>query len=401
MAFPGFGELRKWIVRTIRPSILNGIAQLPDVAIFVSSNKASHVPAGLHRASRLVAATTGLWKALGNLETRILGSDLDGIEIEKPVFVSGLARSGSTILTEIISRHPDTGCHHYSDFPLTWTPYWWNRLRERLPLPEREPVERAHRDRLMITPDSPEAIEEVLWMRFFPEAHKARRSHVLAADNDHPQFENYYRDHIRKLLAVRKRQRYLAKNNYHVTRLEYLLKLFPDARFVIPVRKPSQQVASLIKQHRLFSEQDATDPRVSRQLQLAGHFEFGPGRCPILIDDRQAPDYQEKSGDVAWYAQQWADVYDFLHTRLQANPALKSACFIIRYEDLCSETRHSLQAVFQHLDLDDEASEEIIASRASTISTPDYYECDFSTEDAALIRALTGRTAELLGYHDD
>ncbi len=367
----------------------------------VSSNKASHVPAGLHRASRLVASTTGLWKALGNLETRILGSGLNSLEIEKPVFVSGVARSGSTILTEIISRHPETGCHHYSDFPLTWTPYWWNSLRERLPLPEPQPVERAHRDRLMITPDSPEAIEEVLWMHFFPGAHQPHHSHVLAADNDHPQFEKYYREHIRKLLAVRKRQRYLAKNNYHVTRLEYLLSLFPDARFVIPVREPVQQVASLIKQHRLFSEQDAADSRVSRQLRLAGHFEFGPGRCPILIEDRRVPHYQEKSGDVAWYAQQWADVYGFLHARMQANPALKNACLTIRYEDLCSEPQQALQGVFQHLDLDVTASDDIIASIAPTISAPDYYDCDFNAVDAALLRDLTGPTAELFGYPND
>ncbi|HNP64540.1 MAG TPA: sulfotransferase [Woeseiaceae bacterium] len=367
----------------------------------MSSNNASHVPAGLHRASRLVAATTGLWKALGNLESRILGSELDGVEIAKPVFVSGLARSGSTILTEIISRHPETGGHHYSDFPLTWTPYWWNSLRERLPLPKPEPVERAHRDRLMITPDSPEAVEEVLWMHFFPGAHQPGRSHVLSAADDHPAFEKYYRDHIRKLLLVRKRRRYVAKNNYHVTRLEYLLTLFPDARFVIPTREPAQQVASLIKQHRLFCEQDADDSRVSRQLRLAGHFEFGPDRRPILTDDRRQPDYDAKTGDVAWYARQWTDVYGFLHARMRANPALQAACLVVRYEDLCSESQQTLQAVFRHLHLDDAAMDAIIASVAPTISAPDYYVRDFSTADATLIRDLTGRTAELFGYSND
>jgi hypothetical protein len=75
-------------------------------------------------------------------------------------------------------------------------------------------------------------------MHFFPETHKPDCSHVMGAQESHPQFEKYYRDHIRKLLVVRNRQRYVAKNNYHVTRIEYLLKLFPDARIIIPIRVP-------------------------------------------------------------------------------------------------------------------------------------------------------------------
>ena len=82
----------------------------------------------------MVATTVGVWKALGNLETTLLGSDLSAQSISKPVFVSGVARSGSTILTEVISEHPHATCHHYSDFPMTWTPYWWNSLRRQLPL---------------------------------------------------------------------------------------------------------------------------------------------------------------------------------------------------------------------------------------------------------------------------
>lgn len=346
----------------------------------------------------MVSATVPLWKALGNLETRILGKDLDRQAIVKPVFVSGLARSGSTLLTEIIGRHAETSSHHYSDFPLTWTPYWWNRLRQRLPLPERQPQERAHRDRLMITPDSPEAIEEVLWMHFFPQAHQPGRSHVLDGQDRYPQFEKYYRDHIRKLLAARQGQRYVAKNNYHVTRLHYLLGLFPDARFVIPIREPLQQVASLLKQHRLFSAQDREDPRVSRQLQLSGHFEFGPRRCPILTDASRPAHYDQEIEDVSWYAQQWADIYGFLHQQLQANPALRDACLVVRYEDLCADAVPNLQRVFSHLQLHDAASEKIVADIAPTITAPDYYRADFSATDAALIRKLTAPTAALFDY---
>ena len=35
-------------------------------------------------------------------------------------------------------------------------------------------VERAHGDRLMITPSSPEAMEEPIWMHFFDNAHNPK-----------------------------------------------------------------------------------------------------------------------------------------------------------------------------------------------------------------------------------
>jgi hypothetical protein len=346
----------------------------------------------------MIASTPRVWKALGNLESFTLGKGLHSQEIIKPIFVSGVARSGSTILTEVISQHPQLACHHYSDFPVAWTPYWWNRLRKRLPLPKQEPQERAHQDRLMITADSPEAIEEVLWMHFFPETHKPDCNHVMGEHESHPQFEKYYRDHIRKLLAVRNRQRYLAKNNYHVARIEYLLKLFPGARFVIPIRDPVHQVASLIKQHRLFNQQNEEDGRVSQQLQLSGHFEFGPLRCPVVINDGRQARYDQDLDEVTWYANQWADVYGFLQQRMKENQTLAKACLVIRYEELCSRSRKSLHGLFAHLDLHDECAEEIIAACAPTINAPDYYQPDFSAAQLELIQKLTGDTAESYDY---
>lgn len=345
----------------------------------------------------MVAATVSVWKALARMETATLPGELRNLAIVRPIFVSGVARSGTTLITEILSRHPQIACHHYSDFPMTWIPYWWNSLRKNLPLPKQEPRERAHRDRLLITADSPEAIEEVLWMHFFPGVHRADGNQVMDAQDNHPAFEKHYRDHIRKLLAVRHRQRYLAKNNYHVTRLEYLLKLFPDARFIIPIRDPVQHVASLLKQHRLFSEQNANDPRVSRQLQLAGHYEFGPLRCPIIVSEERRPYYGRNLDDLDWYASQWADVYGHLHQRITENHALAQACHIVRYEDLCSTPVHSLQRLFAHADLADEHGEKIISACAPDISAPDYYRPDFTAAEVTLIREKTRTTAVLFG----
>ena len=55
------------------------------------------------------------------------------VAIERPIYVSGLARSGSTILLELLARHEAVATHRYRDYPPVFTPYLWNRLLERTP----------------------------------------------------------------------------------------------------------------------------------------------------------------------------------------------------------------------------------------------------------------------------
>src|SRR5690606_27873581 len=61
----------------------------------------------LDRFGSFVSRWPGLWIRLGNLETRLLSDEIAGIAIEAPIYVGGLARSGSTILLECLARHPD------------------------------------------------------------------------------------------------------------------------------------------------------------------------------------------------------------------------------------------------------------------------------------------------------
>ena len=173
--------------------------------------------------------------------------------IDTPVFISGLARSGTTILLEELSKVPGVGTHRYRDFPFLMTPWFWNRFLDlfRVPL---ESVERAHKDRIRITAESPDAFEEPLWQFFFPHLHSAAALHRLTGERRFEEFESFFKDHIRKLLLIRQQPRYLSEENYNVAQIEYLATLFPDARFIIPIRHPVTHVQSLVQQHALFSE---------------------------------------------------------------------------------------------------------------------------------------------------
>ncbi len=342
-----------------------------------------------------IARHQRFWIGLGNLESKLMAAELAEVPIEGPLYVSGLARSGSTILLEALARHEHTATHRYKDYPPVFTPYFWNWFLDRAERREAEASERSHKDGIRITPDSPEAFEEVLWMAFFPRLHDPRASAVLDAAARQPEFEAFYRDHIRKLLRVRAATRYLAKANYNVTRLEYLLELFPDARFVLPVREPLWHIASLMKQHALFSAAARTNPRALAHLQRVGHFEFGLDRRAINAGDAdeiaRIQDLWRRGAEVEGWARYWSHVHGYLAARLETNPRLGAATLVVRFEDLCRAPHATLGALFEHCRLP--ASERFIAELAAGIRFPGYYRPAFSATELALIRECTADVA--------
>lgn len=352
------------------------------------------------RLGAFISARPRLWIALGELETRLLSDEIDGTAIVQPIYLSGVARAGSTILLETLARHPDLVSHRYRDYPPVFTPYWWNRFLERVPQRDPSPRERSHRDGITVTPESPEAFEEILWMAFFPDLHGPARSEVLTSETSHPEFEAFYRSHLRKLLRVRGGRRYLAKGNYNVTRLEYLLRLFPDARFVIPVRSPAGHVASLMKQHALFCEGERRHPAALRHLRRVGHFEFGLDRRPINTGDDAAVAAivaaWARGDEIEGWSGYWISIYRYLADRLDANADLRAASLVVRYEDLCGAPRETIRRVLAHCRLS--AADSWLAERAAAIRFPSYYQVRFTPDELGTIARHTADTAVRFGY---
>lgn len=353
----------------------------------------------LHVLGGWVSRHPRAWRRLGDLETRMLADELDAIRITAPIYVAGLARSGSTLLLEILDRHPATATHRYQDYPMLFTPYAWQRFLERVPRRPAAPAERAHADGMQVTPQSPEAFEEMLWMAFFDDLHRPGTGAVLDAGTSNPAFEAFYRDHIRKLLLLRGGSRYLSKGNYNITRLEYLLRLFPDARFVLPVRDPLWHIASLMKQHRLFLRGEQAHRKAVIHLQRVGHFEFGADRRPIDTGDSAALERIEASwasgAEAEGWALYWSHIHHYLADRLAANPQLAEATLTVSFEPLCHAPADTLRRLFTHCRL--EAPEGMIETEAERIRFPTYYQPDFTDEETAAIRRITGEAAARFG----
>jgi hypothetical protein len=356
------------------------------------------VPLFLHALGGLIHRGSSILRWLANHESQQLADQLRQYPVQSPIYVCGLARSGSTMLHHLLAASSCVATHRVRDYPLVFTPYWWRQatagranaaLRERL-----------HQDGILISPNSPEALEEMLWMAFFPRCHDVAASQIMTADERHPEFEAFYDRHLRKLLLAEGGQRYAAKANYHVARLSYLLRLYPDARFVIPVRSPASHVASLLRQHRWFCRGQSDHPRALAFMQRTGHFEFGLDRRPMHLGD--APRVCEienawSSGDeVRGLAMYWDMVYSYLHRTLAADARLRSACRIVSFESLCSHGVETIRQLYDHCGL---ADGDVIAERfAPTLRSPPPRASELSDADLAIVHHQTASTAADWGY---
>lgn len=339
-----------------------------------------------------------LLRWIADRETSWLASELASVKIDRPVFVTGLARSGTTLLLELLASVEGVATHRYRDFPLLFTPYFWNRYLDRLAI-QQEPVERPHQDGIRITRESPEGMEEPLWHAFFPHVHSVTSSHRLVESESHPAFERFYLDHLRKLLLIRQGNRYFAKGNYHIPRIEYLARVLPDSRFIIPVRHPLTHIPSLMRQHELFSEYASADPRVPRYLEAAGHFEFGPQRVPIRLDPTQGDRILEawsRDDSCLGYSIQWAEIYRFAESLRSTNKELAPRILIVRHEDLCREPAATIRQILEFAELEPQKATPLFAqlNRIRTIRTA----LGMPPALRVLIAAEVACVAEAYGY---
>ena len=313
---------------------------------------------------------TPIFRSLGELETDLLAERLAGVRIDAPVFVTGLARAGTTMLLNALSQADGVATHRYRDFPFLFTPVAWNWFQDRMRADQAAAVERPHRDRIRITKESAEAFEEPIWQSFFPFTHAAGRLHLLDGSTRNEAFEACFRAHIRKILWLRGGSRYVSKGNYNVARIGYLARLFPTACFIVPVREPVAHVHSLVKQHVLFCRYASEDPRVPRYLAAAGHYEFGPQRRPINLDADSigAVEAAWRAGDD-WrgYARQWALVYAHVR-RLCETPGIGERVRVVRYEDACARPQDTLGQVVEFCGLADAGGR--VAAVAATLAAP-------------------------------
>ena len=158
---------------------------------------------------------------------------------------------------------------------------------------------------------------------------------------------------IQRHLLVQRARRFLNKNPIHLLRLEYLHKLFPDARFVYIVRDPLATVLSHYRMVQRIAAVIHPHPQARQAVEQGLHLDVLTPR----IKTRQYAETLalEHIHPLLGIAHQWRMMNLTALASLQANPALARQTLQITYEALTRDPSAVLDQVWRFVGLDDAA----------------------------------------------
>ena len=265
------------------------------------------------------------------LDQNMVKDELNGVGGQRHVFISGLARAGTTILMRQFYNTGQYCSLTYQDMPFILAPNIWGKLRE-ISKRNLENIERAHGDALMVSADSPESLDEVFW-RVFAGSEYLNKSYLKPHEPPEDIIHKYIHYIEAILLASSpKHNRYLSKNNNNILRLNTIHKAFPNTLILIPFRNPIPHAYSLLQQHHRFSELQTESKFTLSYMTWLCHHEFGLDHRPILPVGTVPPDHSTNS--LNYWLHIWCDIYSWLEV---SKP--KAALFVC-YEDLCTNENY-------------------------------------------------------------
>ena len=214
-------------------------------------------------------------KALFFIDRRLNRGKLN-TQDESFVVVTGLARAGTTALTNLLYSTRRFHSLSYANMPFLLSVNLWRKLYR----PRTDALkQRAHGDRVLFGHSTIEALEEYFFKVFLNDrfiGENALSEHVID-----PETNTYYADY-RKLIGTGAGDTtYIAKNNNLILRHASLSELNPGLKTILIFRNPVDHAFSLLSQHRRFSQLHQSDPFTLEYMDWLGHHEFGLNHRPF------------------------------------------------------------------------------------------------------------------------
>ncbi len=243
------------------------------------------------------------------------------------IFITGLARSGSTALLNKIYSSGEIASITYKDMPFVLSPslskYYSNFSKNNDNL-----MERFHQDGIHINNDSPECLDEPFWLKLFSPCEDKPFQELIEIPE---KLLHGYSFLLHKHASNKGSNRLIVKNNNNHQRLHFLSKKFPNATFLLMIREPISHAFSLLNQHLNFLEIQRKDPFVLEYMNTLGHFEFGLNAKPFIYGSNFW--YKDKNKlSFEYWISQWINTYEWI---FESGILNNKNIFLISYEDLC------------------------------------------------------------------
>ncbi|TXN35965.1 hypothetical protein FVB32_15505 [Flagellimonas hymeniacidonis] len=265
------------------------------------------------------------------MDEMIYGQKAKQLPIDQIVFVTGLARSGTTAVMNKIFQRGEHASLQYANMPFLLSPNLWNRKSTIAA------HERAHKDGIIIDGNSPEEFDEYFWKAFLKDSFI--KDNGLETHRVNDEVFKKYLEYISLICLAKGKNKYISKNNNNVLRLLELQKIENQKTFIL-FRDPLSHASSLMKLHKSFSKNQMEDPFSLKYFNYLGHHEFGLNHKPFLLTKKFEENRQEFNIETIDY---WLSIWLNYYQYIMSIP-LKNSWFIC-FEDLITEP----DIVYEHI----------------------------------------------------
>ena len=194
------------------------------------------------------------------------------------VLITGLARSGTTALLNNFHRTGIFASLSYRDMPFLLAPnlwgkkqFFWSSTRARL-----------HDDNLLISSESPEALDEFFW-KVYTDPSYYNSAELPIQELDKCQIDKY-KEYINMVCNAYSKEFFVSKNNNSVLRLRSLVEYKVFNKVIVLFRNPLDHASSLLKLHKKFTNDQRNDGFILEYFNFLGHHEFGLNQKPFSLD---------------------------------------------------------------------------------------------------------------------
>jgi len=304
----------------------------------VNSGSYSQIDRIVHK---IVLGSSTVQRMSFDFETQAFAGDRSCQGARRAVFVTGLARSGTTTLLRLLYETGEFHSLTYRDMPFVLMPRLWTRFSQ----PGQKAAvaaERAHGDSVLVDFDSPEGFECVFWRTLSGEAYSL--PDCLIPHDPPADVLDKFRSYI-SIIAERTPEaprRYLSKNNNNLIRLNALRKSLPDAVILAMYRDPLQTAISSHRQHLRFCEAQTQDAFVLQYMNWLEHHEFGLGHKPFRFGPAALSGFNPSEPN--YWLNYWIQIYEHLLST-------DTSFHLVNYETFCATPLPALSSLFSVLEL--------------------------------------------------
>lgn len=251
----------------------------------------------------------------------------------KYLFITGLPRSGTTSALNCFHKSSNFASLTYDDMPFLICPNLALKIKKFFKKKIIKPFERAHKDKIIINTNSPEAFEEFFWKKELNKNYIEKNfllKNTLTNSNI-----NEFKKYIELILTKYNKKIYLSKNNNNILRINDLLREIKNAMFLVFFRDPIHQSASLLNQHVIFSKLHKENKFTLKYMNYLGHYEFGENLKRFDIGKYKYND----PFVINYWLEIWINYYNYVIDNLQ-----KERVALICYEDLAENSNEYLRS---------------------------------------------------------